>query len=176
MVDLITVIKALGGIVVLLAIAFVFSVHKKHINWRTVFIGIGLQLLLALLLLKAPYVNQGFQVVASGFVKLLSFTKEGSAFLFGDLVTNTQSYGFIFAFQVLPTVLFFSALTALLFYLGILQKVVQAFAFVMTKTMGLTGAESLAASANIFIGQTEAPLLIKPYLKKQIALGLWLSR
>ena len=159
MTDLIlTIIKALGGIAVLLAIAFAFSVHKKHVNWRTIIIGLGLQLTLALLLLKAPFVNQGFQVVASAFVKLLSFTREGSAFLFGDLITNTESYGYIFAFQVLPTVLFFSALTALLFYLGVLQKVVQVFAFVMSKTMRLSGAESLAASANIFIGQTEAPL------------------
>jgi CNT family concentrative nucleoside transporter len=98
------------------------------------------------------------------FVSILDFNRAGTEFLFGSLVTNTKTFGYLFAFNVLPTIIFFSALTSLLFYLGLLQKVVYAFAWLMSKTMRLSGAESLSASANIFLGQTEAPLLIKPYL------------
>jgi CNT family concentrative nucleoside transporter len=104
--------------------------------------------------------------VSRAFVTLLSFTYEGSEFLFGNLMDSSNSLGYIFAFQVLPTVIFFSALTSLLFYYGILQKVVFAFAWVMKRTMKLSGAESLAAAGNVFLGQTESPLLVKPYIRK----------
>ena len=159
-------IRGFGGIIALVAIAFLFSVNKKNVNWRLVITAIGLQLIFAVALLKVPFINTGFQHVSKIFVKLLSFTKEGSTFLFGNLITELDSFGFIFAFQVLPTVLFFAALTSVLFYLGILQRIIYVFAWVMVKTMKLSGAESMSAAANVFIGQTEAPLLVKPYLKE----------
>lgn len=159
------IIRGLIGISVLLFLSFLISTHKKNISWRLVISGILLQFLFAFAVLKVSFVKIGFEHVASFFVVVLDFTKAGSLFLFGDIVSNTKTFGFIFAFQVLPTIVFFSALTSFLYYLGILQKVVQGIAYVMSKTMRLSGTESLAAAANIFIGQTEAPLMIKPYLK-----------
>lgn len=158
--------RAILGLCVLLSLAWLFSNNRKAINWRLVGAGIFLHISFALLLLKVPFVHSIFEVIAQFFVQLLSFTREGSTFLFGNLIGDTRSFGFIFAFQILPTILFFSAVTAALFYLGILQKIIKGIAYIMKKTMGLTGAESLAAAANIFIGQTEAPLLIKPYLNR----------
>jgi CNT family concentrative nucleoside transporter len=125
-----------------------------------------MQLILAILILKVPIVSSGFDMLAKGFEKTMSFSRAGSEFIFGDLVRKTDSFGYIFAFQVLPTIIFFSGLSSLLYYLGILQKVVFGLAWVMNKTMRVSGAESLAAAANIFIGQTEAPLIIKPYVNK----------
>ncbi|MEL6143288.1 MAG: nucleoside transporter C-terminal domain-containing protein, partial [Bacteroidota bacterium] len=125
-----------------------------------------LQFLLAFLMLKADGVSYVVDIIASGFRSTLDFTAAGSKFLFGSIVQDTDSFGYIFAFQVLPTVVFFSALTAVLYYLGVLQKVVYGLAWLLSRTMGLSGPESLAAAANVFIGQTEAPLVIKPYLEK----------
>ena len=156
--------KGALGIFCLLFIAFAFSRNRKAINWQLVFKGLLIQILFALLILKAPFVQDGFEWVSSIFVTILGFTREGSLFLFGDLVEDINSFGFIFAFQVLPTILFFSALTSLLFYYGILQKVVYGFAVFMKKILNLSGSESLAAAGNIFLGQTESPLLIKPYI------------
>lgn len=161
-----TVLRALLGIAVLLAIAWIFSSNRKAINWKLVLIGLGLQLVFALGVLKVPFIAKLFDAVSNFFVVILSFTKAGSSFLMGDLVKTDGSVGFVFLFQILPTIIFFSALTSLLFYLGILQKIVFAFAWVMNKTMKLSGSESLAAAGNIFLGQTEAPLLIKPYIEK----------
>ncbi len=158
--------RAFLGIFILLGVCYALSRNRKAINWRLVGIGVSLQFVIAFLMLEARGVREGVRWVAQGFSKTLEFTSEGAEFLFGSIVQNVDSFGFIFAFQVLPTIVFFSALTALLYYLGILQKVVYGLAWLLSKTMGLSGPESLAAAANIFIGQTEAPLVIKPYLEK----------
>ena len=160
------ILRSVLGIAVLTAVLWLFSSNKKAINWWTVVKGLALQIILALLILKVPGVSWAFEKFSLAAVTLLDFTKEGSTFLFGSLITDTDSYGYIFAFQVLPTIIFFSALTSLLYYLGILQKIVRAMAWMMRKTLRLSGAESLAAAGNVFIGQTEAPLLVKPYIAK----------
>jgi len=159
-----SVLRGLLGIATLIAVCYLFSSNRKAINWKLVGIGLLLQLVFALGVLKVDFIARGFDVVSSFFVVVLSFTKAGSEFLLGDLVNPGGSAGFVFLFQILPTIIFFSALTSLLFYLGILQKIVFGFAWVMNKTMKLSGSESLAAAGNIFLGQTEAPLLIKPYI------------
>lgn len=160
------ILRSILGIAVLTAVLWLFSSNKKAINWWMVVKGLGLQLILALGVLKVPGVSWAFEKFSLAAVTLLDFTREGSTFLFGSLITDTTSFGYLFAFQVLPTVIFFSAVTSLLYYFGILQKVVKAMAWVMQKTLRLSGAESLAAAGNIFIGQTEAPLLVKPYIAK----------
>ncbi len=154
------------GIFVLLAICYLLSNNKKAIDWKLVGIGIIFQIILGVLLLRVPFINTAFDWLADGFVAILKFSEAGSEFIFGDLVTKTDSFGYIFAFQVLPTIVFFSALSSILYYFGILQKIVYVLAWGMSKTMGLSGPESLAAAANVFIGQTEAPLVVKPYLEK----------
>lgn len=154
------------GIVSILTILFLLSAHRKRINWRTIGMALLLQITFAFLVIRIPLVKQGFEKVSGFFVVLLSFTKSGSEFLFGSLVNNIESFGFIFVFQVLPTILFFAALTSALYYFGILQKVVFVFAWIMNRLMRLSGSESLAASANVFLGQTEAPLLIRPYIER----------
>lgn len=160
------VLRASLCIVVLLGICYLLSPRKKDINWRLVFSGIGLQIFLAFLILKVPFVSVIFDYVARFFTLILSYSDAGAQFLFGNLVTDMESFGMIFAFRVLPTIVFFSALTSILYYLGILQRIIRGVAWVMTKTMGLSGPESLAAAANVFIGQTEAPLVVKPYIEK----------
>lgn len=158
------VLRGLLGIAGLLGLAYLFSSNRKAINWRLVGTGLLIQLTLALMVLHVDLVRMGVDCVGRGFVALLSFNKAGAEFLFGGLVSNTKSFGYIFAFNVLPTIIFFSAFTSMLFYLGILQKVVAAFAWVLSKSMNLSGPESLSASANIFLGQTEAPLLVRHYI------------
>lgn len=160
------ILNGLLGIVAIIAILFLLSSSRKNINWRTIGMALLLQLSFAFLVIKVEVVKSAFQFLSGFFVRLLSFTQAGSEFLFGSLITNIDSFGFIFVFQVLPTILFFAALTSALYYFGILQKVVFAFAWVMNRLMRLSGAESLAASANIFLGQTEAPLLIRPYIER----------
>ena len=164
--SILDIVRGILGIGVLLLLAWLFSNNRKAIDWRLVGTGIALQLVFAVLVLKVPLVRGLFSAIARGFVKLLDFTAEGSKFMFGSLITDMSSFGYIFAFQVLPTILFFAALTSSLYYLGILQRVVYGFAWVMSKTMRLSGAESLAAAGNIFLGQTEAPFLIRPYLDR----------
>lgn len=154
------------GLAAMLAVCYVFSRNRKAIDWRMVAIGLAMQFALAIFILKVPGVSIVFDYVATGFRKTLDFTAAGSEFLFGSIVNDMDSFGYIFAFQVLPTIVFFSALSAILYYLGILQKVVFGMAWMLSKTMGLSGPESLAAAANVFIGQTEAPLVVKPYLEK----------
>lgn len=158
--------RGLLGIALLIGFLSIFSVNRRAIQWRTVAIGVGLQVGLAMAIFWLPFVKPAIEAVASFFVQVLEFSRAGAAFLFGGLVTDTNSYGFIFAFNVLPTIVFVSALTSALYYLGILQRIVYALAWVMAKTMRLSGAESLSAAANVFVGQTEAPLVIKPYLEK----------
>ena len=162
---LISIPRGMLGMGVLILIAFVFSSNRKAIKWRIVGIGLTIQLLLALSILKIPLVRSGFEFVGKIFVVILDFTREGSVFLFGDLL-NVDSVGFIFALQILPTIIFFSALTSVFFYLGIIQKVVYGLAWLLTKSLQISGAESLSVAGNIFLGQTEAPLLIKAYLEK----------
>ena len=161
----VTLLRGLLGMVVLIGIAFLFSSNRKAVAWRVVFIGLGIQLLLAVAILQFPPVQMFFDFFGQVFVKVLDFTKAGTEFLFSSFL-DVETFGYIFAFQVLPTIIFFSALTSLLFYLGIIQKIVWAFAWVMTKSMKLTGAESLSVAGNIFLGQTESPLMIKAYLEK----------
>ena len=157
--------RGLLGMISLLAIAYLFSSNRKAINWKTVGIGIAAQLMLAIGVLKIPFVKAGFEFVGNLFVLVLDFTRAGSEFLLGGMM-NIESFGFIFLFQVLPTIIFFSALTSLLFYLGVIQVVVKGLATVLTKLLSISGAESLSVAGNIFLGQTEAPLMIKAYLEK----------
>tara|TARA_B100000497_G_scaffold121081_1_gene150344 strand:- start:1366 stop:2736 length:1371 start_codon:yes stop_codon:yes gene_type:complete len=179
------IIRGLLGLIMLVGIAYLFSKHKKNINWKLVITGILIQFVLALLVFKQiqiPFTSISmssiFSFLAGFFTQLLSFTDAGAQFIFGSWPDSAEIFklgaegrvehtiGYVFAFKVLPTVVFFSALTSLLYYLGILQKIVYGFAWVLSKTMRLSGAESLAAAANIFVGQTEAPLIVKPYISK----------
>ncbi len=160
--------RGLLGMCVILVVAWVFSKNRKSINWRVVIIGLSIQIILAVGILYIPFIRYSFEFVGKIFVKILDFTKEGSTFLFGGLM-NMESFGMIFAFQILPTIIFFSALTSLLFYLGIIQKVVYGLAWIMTKTLKISGSESLSVAGNIFLGQTEAPLMVKAYLPKMNA-------
>ena len=153
------------GMLSLLFIAFLFSNNRKAINWRTVGVGLTFQLIIAVGVLKVSFIQKAFEAVGNLFIEVLNFTRAGSEFLFNGLM-DINSYGFIFAFQVLPTIIFFSALTSVLFYLGIIQKIVKAFGWLLSKLMKISGAESLSIAGNIFLGQTEAPLLIKEYLEK----------
>ena len=157
--------KGITGMVFLIFIAFLFSKNRKAIKWKTVFIGLAAQLLLAVGVLKVDFIQKIFEFFGKIFVKTLDFTMEGSTFLLGDMM-NVESFGYVFLFQVLPTVIFFSALTSVLFYLGVIQKFVKALAWALTKLLNISGAESLSVAGNIFLGQTEAPLMIKAYLEK----------
>lgn len=153
------------GMISLILIAFLFSSNRRAINWKTVGVGLAAQLLLAIGVLKVEFVQDLFEFVGGIFILILEFTAAGSEFLLGGLM-NVESYGFIFLFQVLPTIIFFSALTSVLFYLGIIQVVVKGLAWVLTKVLGISGPESLSVAGNIFLGQTEAPLMIKAYLER----------
>ena len=159
------IIQGFVGVITLLFLAFIFSANRKAIPWKTVGFGLLLQLFLALSILKISWVQSIFNAIGKVFVGILDFTAAGSAFLFGDLM-NVESYGFIFVFQILPTIIFFAALTSLLFYLGVLQFFVKILAKGTSKILNISGAESLSVIGNIFLGQTEAPLLIKAYLPK----------
>ncbi len=163
--SIITLLRGLLGMAVLISIGFLLSENRKNIPWRTVIIGLTIQIVLAIGVLYVPFVRSGFEFFGQIFVKILDFTKAGSEFLLGDLM-NVETYGFIFLFQVLPTIIFFSALTSLLFYWGIIQKVVYALAWIFTKALKISGAEALSVAGNIFLGQTESPLMIKAYLDK----------
>ena len=158
--------RGILGMFTLLFIAFLFSSNRKAINWKTVGIGLFLQLVIAIGVLKIGFIKSIFEFIGKIFVKILDFTQAGSKFLFEGLVVDMDTFGFIFAFQVLPTIIFFSALTSVLFYLGIIQKVVRIMGLILSKAMAISGAESLSVAGNIFLGQTEAPLLIKAYLEK----------
>tara|TARA_B100001778_G_scaffold87683_1_gene71314 strand:+ start:38 stop:1717 length:1680 start_codon:yes stop_codon:yes gene_type:complete len=160
------ILRGFLGLISLIFLAFLFSRDKKNINWSLVIKGLLIQLILAVLILKVPFIQNIFEWISSIFVIILQFSKQGALFLFGETLVNSNEFGAIFAFQILPTIIFFSALTSLLFYLGILQKIVYFFAYLMKKTLKLSGAESLSAAGNIFLGQTESPLLVKPYIEK----------
>lgn len=160
---LISILRGSLGIVSMLAICYLFSISRKSISWKLVLTGTLLQLFLAIVMIKIPFIRSIFGAIVDGFLVVISSTIDAAQFLFGDLATEGGAFGF--AFTVLPTVIFFSTLSSVLYYLGILQKIVYSFAWIMSKTMKLSGSESLAAAANVFIGQTEAPLVVKPYLE-----------
>ena len=153
------------GLVVLIFIAYLLSENKKRINWRLVISGMILQLIFAILILKVPAGQKVFIAASDVINSLLEFTKEGTRFLFGDLV-NVDKFGFIFALQVLPTIIFFSALMGILYYLGIMQFIISIIAKGLAKLLGTSGAETTSAVANIFLSQNEAPLVVKPYINK----------
>lgn len=156
-------LHGLLGIGVILLVCWWLSERRNLIAWRTVVVGVSLQLALAIFVLWVPAGARLFDAIASGFVTLIGFTNAGSEFVFGSMM-NTDQFGFIFAFQVLPTIIFFSALMSCLYHLGVMQKVVGVMAWVMARTMRLSGSESLATAANVFVGQTEAPLVVKPFI------------
>lgn len=166
------ILRAFIGLTVLLLVGYIFSTDRKRIDWRLVGVGILIQVIFGLLIGQVAFVQAVFESVSAGFVKFLGFALNGAEFLYGDLAKNSEatpakhSLGFLFVFQALPTVIFFSAVTAGLYYLGVLQKIVFVFAWVMAKTMRLSGAESLSAAGNIFLGQTEAPLLVRPFIDR----------
>lgn len=157
--------RGVVGMITLLFIAYLFSSNRRAINWKTIGIGLALQLSIAIGILKVGFIQDAFDFAGSIFVLILDFTRAGSHFLLGNLV-DTNSIGYIFAFQVLPTIIFFSALTSLLFYLGVIQVIVRGMAWALSKLLNISGAESLSVTGNIFLGQTEAPLMIKAYLAK----------
>ncbi len=159
--------RGILGMAALLLIAYFFSADRKAIKWRTVGIGLAIQLTLAIGILKVPFIRAFFNMLGQLFNEVLNFTLAGSNFLLGNLLNlENPNIGYIFAFQILPTIIFFSALTSVMFYLGIIQKVVKGLAWLLTKSMGISGPESLSVAGNIFLGQTEAPLMIKAYLEK----------
>lgn len=164
-------IRALFGLTILVGIGYLFSKNKKKISWRVVIAGLLIQIVFGVMIGFVPFVEDIFASVSKGFVTFLNFSLDGAFFLYGDLARNSfadpeikHSLGFLFLFQALPTVIFFSAVTAGLYYLGILQRIVWVFAWVMSKAMKLSGAESMSAAGNIFLGQTEAPLLVRPFI------------
>ncbi len=157
-------LRAVLGISVFVGVAWILSKNRKAIDKKLVLKGIILQLIIGILVLKVSWFADIFRIMGVGFTVFISYTREGTQFLFGKLGLITEPIGFVFAFQVLPIIVFFSAVTAGLYYLGILQKIVYAIAWIMSKTMRLSGAESLSAAGNIFLGQTEAPLLVKPFV------------
>lgn len=160
-----SIIRGVIGMAVLILISYLLSANRKKINWKTVSVGLSAQLILAIGVLKVPFVQAIFEFVGQIFINILDYTRAGSEFLFGDLM-NIESFGFIFVFQIMPTIIFFAALTSVLFYLGVIQVVVRGMAWVLTKLLNISGAESLSVAGNIFLGQTEAPLMIKAYLEK----------
>lgn len=174
--DLLSLLRGILGLALLVGIAFLFSNNKRRINWNLVWKGILIQVIFAIFIINTDILRSWFYPlgypkdvlnwIGAMVVQLLGFTNEGSKFLFSGLADSSNSFGFIFAFQVLPTIIFVSALTSVLYYLHILQFVVKIMAWVMAKVLGTSGAESLSNTANIFVGQTEAPLLIRPYIAK----------
>lgn len=160
-----TVLFGFFGISCLLAIAWLFSNNRKAVDWRLVITGISLQIAFAALVLLVPGGKDAFSLLGDGFVKVLSFVGAGSGFIFGSLM-DTSKFGFIFAFQVLPTIIFFAALMGVLYHLGVMQAIVRAMAWAITKVMRVSGAETTSVCASVFIGQTEAPLTVRPYISK----------
>lgn len=155
----------LFGLAVLIGIVWLFSNNRKAIDWKLVATGIALQIAFAALVLLVPGGREVFDALGHGFVKILSFVNAGSSFIFGSLM-NTETYGFIFAFQVLPTIIFFAALMGVLYHLGVMQFIVRIMALAITKVMKVSGAETTSVCASVFIGQTEAPLTVRPYIPK----------
>jgi CNT family concentrative nucleoside transporter len=152
------------GVLVILSLGCALSAHRDRIRWRTVVVGVLLQLTLAFLLLRFPPVVAAFTLFATGVTKVISFADEGTAFIFGKAADASGAWGFIFAVKVLPIIIFFAALMSVLYHLGVMQRVVAGVAWVIRGTLGVSGTEALSAAANIFVGQTEAPLTVKPFI------------
>ena len=163
--SLISLSRGLFGMFFLIFIAYLFSNNRKAIAWKTVGIGLIIQVFIAIGVLKINFVKGVFETIGGFFIKVLEYTGEGTKMLLGEF-GNTETYGFIFVFQALPVIIFFSALSSILYYFGIIQKLVGFLAWGLTKIFKVSGAESLSVAGNIFLGQTEAPLLIKAYLEK----------
>lgn len=160
-----SILFGLFGLAVLIAIAWLFSNNRKSVDWRLVGIGVSLQIAFATLVLRVPGGKDAFDALGQGFVKILSFVSAGSNFIFGNLM-DINTYGFIFAFQVLPTIIFFASLMGVLYHLGVMQAIVRGMAWAITKAMRVSGAETTSVCASVFIGQTEAPLTVRPYISR----------
>ncbi len=167
-----SVLFGLFGLAVLIGIAVLFSAERRRIDWKLIGVGLLLQIAFAAFVLLTPFGARIFGALSEGFVALLGFTAQGSQFIFGELAKG-QSLGFVFAFQVLPTIVFFASFMAVLYHLGVMQRVVEGMAWVITKFMRVSGAETLSVCANAFIGQTEAPLVVKPYVARMTASELF---
>ena len=163
--SIITIARGLLGLTSLIFISFLLSNNRKKIQWKTVFVSISIQFIIAVLILKISLIQSIFEFVSKFFVRIINYTTSGSSFLFSSLV-DQQKFTYIFAFQVLPVIIFFSALTSVLYHLGVIQKIVSFLAWILNKFLKITGAESLSLAGNIFLGQTESPILIKSYLGK----------
>jgi concentrative nucleoside transporter, CNT family len=159
------VLFGLFGLAMLIGLAWLFSNNKKAVDWTLVATGVGLQIAFASVVLLVPGGKDVFDALGNGFVKILSFVNAGSNFIFGSLM-DTSKFGFIFAFQVLPTIIFFAALMGVLYHLGVMQWIVRGMAWAITKVMRVSGAETTSVCASVFIGQTEAPLTVRPYISK----------
>ena len=160
-----TIVRGLLGLTSLIFISYLLSNNRKKIQWKTVLISIFIQLVIAVLILKVSLIQSIFEIISKIFVRIINYTTSGSSFLFSSLV-DQQKFTYIFAFQVLPVIIFFSALTSVLYHLGVIQKIVSFLAWILNKFLKITGAESLSLAGNIFLGQTESPILIKSYLGK----------
>ena len=161
-----SLLRGLLGIAVLLGLGFLISSKRRAINWRIIGVGLSIQFIIAILVLKVPFFMKAVEIVGAIFLKILDFTQEGTSFLLKSFISGEVDSPLVnFAFWVLPTIIFFSAITSILFYYGIIQKVVYGLAWLLKKALGISGSESLSATGNIFLGQTESPLLIKEYLK-----------
>ena len=160
-----SILFGLFGLACLIGIAWLFSNNKSRVNWTLVATGVALQIAFATVVLKFPGGKDAFQWLSNVFVKVLGFVSAGSSFVFGSLVDIPKN-GFIFAFQVLPTIIFFAALMGVLYHLGVMQAIVRAMAWAITKVMKVSGAETTSVCASVFIGQTEAPLTVRPYISK----------
>ena len=164
-ISIISIYRGLIGVTFLIAIAYMLSSNRKMIDWKTILIGLVSQFIIAVGVIKVDFVRKFFEIIGQGFLAIVTYSSKGSAFLFGELASS-ESFGVIFVFQVLPVIIFFSALTSVLYYYKIIQRVVKVFAWMLTKLLNISGQESLAVTGNIFLGQTEAPLLVKGYLNK----------
>ena len=160
-----SILRGIIGLSTIILIAYLLSNNKKRIDWKTIIIGLLSQLVIAVAVLRVEFVRMIFEKIGQGFLAIVTFTNQGSKILFGELADSSK-YGEIFVFQVLPVIIFFSALTSVLYYYRIIQKVVSGLAWMLTKFLNISGQESLAVAGNIFLGQTEAPLLVKGYLDK----------
>jgi CNT family concentrative nucleoside transporter len=166
-INITSISRGIIGMIALIAIAYFFSSDRKAISWKVVGIGLIMQLIIAVGVLYVPLIKAFFEIIGGLFVDVMDFTKAGTSFLFNSFVTGKMEGPIVtFAFVILPTIVFFSALTSVLFFLGVIQKVVKGLAFVLTKALNISGAESLSVAGNIFLGQTEAPLMIKAYLER----------
>ena len=165
--------RGVMGMLILILIAYALSNNRKNIPWKVVGLGLLAQLIIAIGVIKISWIKIFFEYISSFFVKLLEYTQAGTQMLLGPF-GDVDQYGFIFVFQALPIIIFFSALTSLLYYFGIIQKLVKVLAWGLQKLLGISGSESLAVAGNIFLGQTEAPLLIKAYLEKMTRSELFL--